>query len=200
MKTQAKSPAPTKWYALRVVSGKEKKIQQTIEANLRTEWAEYEWGSGVKNVLLLTEKVFKVRNGKRVMRERNSYPGYLIVEIEQRTDKNNVSVGMDEDLRDAINSLPGVIYFLGKNSPIALQEGELAKMMGKTDEMAESAAILEEIPEKGEPIKIIGGAFSGLNGVVEEVNRDKKRVKVIIKIFGKETIAELSLLEVDRVG
>lgn len=190
----------SKWYTLRVVSGQEKKIQENIEHFLQSEWVKDEWSEDLKSILLPTEKYYKIHNGKKISRERNRYPGYLFLEIKDGSMRNNTSSGMNVDLRDALNSLQNVMYFLGRENPIPLAEEEVVRMMGKLEEMTETATVLEEVPEKGESVKIKDGVFNGFTGVIEEVNKEKKRIKVIIKIFGKETVADLSLLEVERLN
>lgn len=190
----------SKWYTLRVVSGQEKKIQENIEHFLQSEWAKDEWATDLKSILLPTEKYYKIQNGKKVSRERNRYPGYLFLEVQDGSLRNNTASGMNVDLRDALNSLQNVMYFLGRENPTPLSEEEVVRMMGKLEEMAEHATVLEEVPERGESVKIKEGVFVGFTGVIEEVNKEKKRIKVIIKIFGKETVADLSLLEVERLS
>lgn len=190
----------SKWYTLRVVSGQEKNIQGNIEQFLQTEWSQDEWSADLKSILLPTEKYHKIQNGKKISRDRNRYPGYLFLEIQDGSMRNNTTSGMNVDLRDALTSLQNVMYFLGRENPIPLAEEEVVRMMGKLEEIAEHATVLEEVPEKGESVKIKDGVFNGFTGVIEEVNKEKKRIKVIIKIFGKETVVDLSLLEIERLS
>jgi transcriptional antiterminator NusG len=178
----------TKWYVLRVISGKEKKVKEYLDKEIsRGGWDQ------VKQVLLPLEKIFKVVNGKKVMRERNSYPGYVMIEI--------ASGKLSDDLRDVIKNTTNVIHFLGKDDPIALRKAEVNKMLGKMDEMAESGGISMSEPFiVGETIKIIEGPFNDFNGVIEEVNDEKKKLKVTVKIFGRSTPVELNYMQVEKIS
>jgi transcription termination/antitermination protein NusG len=178
----------TKWYVLRVVSGKEKKVKEYLDKEIsRGGWDQ------VKQVFLPVEKVYKVANGKKVMRERNYYPGYVMIEI--------ASGKLNDDLRDIIKNTSNVIHFLGKEDPIALRKSEVNKMLGKMDEMAEVGGISMSEPFiVGETIKIIEGAFNDFNGVIEEVNDEKKKLKVTVKIFGRSTPVELTYMQVEKIS
>ncbi len=179
----------TKWYVLRVVSGKERKVKEYLDKEI----ARSEWSKIVKQVFLPVEKVYKVVSGKKVMRERNYYPGYVMIEIEDGK--------LRDDLRDTVRSVPNVIHFLGKEDPIALRRAEVNKMLGKMDEMAESGGLgMSEPFIIGETIKIIEGPFNDFNGVIEEVNDEKKKLKVTVKIFGRSTPVELNYMQVDKIS
>lgn len=178
----------TKWYVLRVVSGKEKKVKEYLDKEInRGGWQQ------VKQVFLPVEKVYKVANGKKVMRERNYYPGYVMIEI--------ANGKLTDDLRDIIKNTTNVIHFLGKEDPIALRKAEVNKMLGKMDEMAESGGVSMVEPFiVGETIKIIEGPFNDFNGVIEEVNDEKKKLKVTVKIFGRSTPVELNYMQVEKIS
>jgi transcriptional antiterminator NusG len=154
----------TKWYVLRVVSGKERKVKEYLDKEIsRNGWTEI-----VKQVFLPVEKVYKVQNGKKVMRERNYYPGYVMIEV--------LEGKLGDDLRDTIKNTTSVIHFLGKENPIALRKAEVNKMLGKMDEMAEAGGVSMSEPFIiGETIKIIEGPFNDFNGVIEEVTMTKRR-------------------------
>jgi len=178
----------TKWFVLRVVSGKERKVKEYLDKEVsRGGWDQ------VKQVFLPVEKVYKVANGKKVMRERNYYPGYVMIEI-----SNNK---LTDDLRDIIKNTTNVIHFLGKENPIALRKAEVNKMLGKMDEMAEAGGLSMSEPFiVGETIKIIEGAFNDFNGIIEEVNDEKKKLKVSVKIFGRSQPVELTYMQVEKVS
>ena len=178
----------TKWYVLRVVSGKEKKVKEYLDKEVsRGGWDQ------VKQVFLPVEKVYKVANGKKVMRERNYYPGYVMIEI--------ANGKLTDDLRDIIKNTTNVIHFLGKENAIALRKAEVNKMLGKMDEMAEVGGISMSEPFiVGETIKIIEGPFNDFNGVIEEVNDEKKKLKVTVKIFGRSTPVELNYMQVEKIS
>jgi transcriptional antiterminator NusG len=187
--TIAQPETNTKWYVLRVVSGKEKKVKEYLDKEI----ARSGWSEVVKQVFLPVEKVYKVASGKKVVRERNYYPGYVMIEI--------ASGKLNDDLRDLIKNTTNVIHFLGKENPIALRKAEVNKMLGKMDEMAESGGISMVEPYiVGETIKIIEGPFNDFNGVIEEVNDEKKKLKVTVKIFGRSTPVELSYMQVEKIS
>jgi transcription termination/antitermination protein NusG len=178
----------TKWYVLRVVSGKERKVKEYLDKEISRGWQDV-----VKQVFLPVEKVYKVQNGKKVMRERNYYPGYVMVEITEGK--------LSDDLRDIIKNTSNVIHFLGKENPIALRKAEVNKMLGKMDEMAEAGGVTMSEPFiVGETIKIIEGPFNDFNGTIEEVNDEKKKLKVTVKIFGRSTPVELNYMQVEKIS
>src|SRR4026208_2473091 len=179
----------TKWYVLRVVSGKERKVKEYLDKEI----SRSSWDKVVKQVFLPVEKVYKVANGKKVVRERNYYPGYVMVEI--------LEGKLSDDLRDLIKNTNSVIHFLGKDNPIALRKAEVNKMLGKMDEMAEVGGVSMSEPFiVGETIKIIEGPFNDFNGVIEEVNDEKKKLKVTVKIFGRSTPVELNYMQVEKIS
>ena len=182
-------PQPdTKWYVLRVVSGKERKVKEYLDKEIgRSDYKDI-----VQQVFLPVEKVYKVLNGKKVVRERNYYPGYVMIEV--------LDGKMNDDLRDLVVATNSVIHFLGKENPISLRKAEVNKMLGRMDEMAETGGISMVEPFiVGETIKIIEGAFNDFNGVIEEVIDEKKKLKVTVKIFGRSTPVELSYMQVEKV-
>jgi transcription termination/antitermination protein NusG len=181
-------PDTTKWYVLRVVSGKERKVKEYLDKEISRDWSD-----SVKQIFLPVEKVYKVQNGKKVMRERNYYPGYVMIEI--------ANGKLSDDLRDLIKNTTNVIHFLGKDDPIALRKSEVNKMLGKMDEMAEAGGVSMSEPFiVGETIKIIEGPFNDFNGVIEEVNDEKKKLKVTVKIFGRSTPVELNYMQVEKIS
>jgi transcriptional antiterminator NusG len=192
--TPATPEKETKWYVLRVVSGKERKIKEYLDKDIiRNGWTET-----VKQVFLPVEKVYKVINGKKVMRERNFYPGYVMLEI--AGDKLN------DDMVLHISNINNVMHFLtdGKGSKgniICLRKSEVNKMLGKMDEMGEGGGLTMSEPFiVGETIKIIDGPFNDFNGVIEEVNDEKKKLKVQVKIFGRATPVELNYMQVEKIS
>jgi transcription termination/antitermination protein NusG len=178
----------TKWFVLRVVSGKERKVKEYLDKEI----ARSGWSDLVKQVFLPMEKVYKVQNGKKVMRERNFYPGYVMIEV--------LEGKLNDDLRDAIKNTTNVIHFLGKEDPIALRKAEVNKMLGKVDEMSDIGVTMSEPFIVGETIKIVDGPFNDFNGVIEEVNDEKKKLKVAVKVFGRATPVELNYMQVEKLG
>jgi transcription termination/antitermination protein NusG len=189
MENQTQQQLETKWFVLRVVSGKERKVKEYLDKEI----SRGGWDNIVKQVFLPVEKVYKVQNGKKVMRERNYYPGYVMIEISEGK--------LSDDLRDTIKNTTSVIHFLGKENPIALRKSEVNKMLGKMDEMAEAGGVSMSEPFiVGETIKIIEGPFNDFNGMIEEVNDEKKKLKVTVKIFGRSTPVELNYMQVEKLS
>ncbi|GGH58296.1 transcriptional antiterminator NusG [Filimonas zeae] len=190
---QQTEAAESKWYVLRVVSGKERKVKEYLDKDIaRSGWTEI-----VKQVFLPMEKVYKVQNGKKVMREKNYFPGYVMLEV---TDGK-----LNDDIIQHISNISNVMHFLtdGKGSKgniISLRKAEVNKMLGKVDEMNDQGVTLSEPFIVGETIKIIEGPFNDFNGVIEEVNDEKKKLKVTVKIFGRSTPVELNYVQVEKLA
>ncbi|MBO9150961.1 transcription termination/antitermination protein NusG [Chitinophaga sp. GCM10012297] len=178
----------TKWYVLRVVSGKEKKVKEYLDIEVRRG----DWGGIITQIFLPVEKVYKVQAGKKVMREKNFYPGYVMIEA--------IDGKMNDEVIQAIRNVSGVIHFLGKEKPIALRKSEVNKMLGKVDEISDQGLTMSEPYIVGETIKIIDGPFNDFNGVIEEVLEDKKKLKVTVKIFGRATPVELNFMQVEKIS
>lgn len=176
----------TKWYSLRVISGKERKIKERIELEVqRSGWKDF-----VVSVLVPTEKVYKIRNGKKVISERNILPGYILVEA--------VPGKFSGEMVTAIANIPNVIHFLGRTNPIPMQQAEANRLLGKVDESQDAGEQMLEPFIVGETVKIIDGAFSEFVGDVQEINEEKKKLKVIVKIFGRGTEVELNFMQVEK--
>ena len=187
--------AESKWYVLRVVSGKERKVKEYLDKDIsRNGWTEI-----VKQVFLPMEKVYKVQNGKKVMREKNYFPGYVMMEVID----NKAPIA--DDIVMHISNITNVMHFLtdGKGSKgniISLRKSEVNKMLGKVDEMNDMGGSISEPFIIGETIKIIEGPFNDFNGVIEEVNEEKKKLKVTVKIFGRSTPVELNYMQVEKLS
>ncbi len=183
----------TRYYALRVVSGKERSIKEYLDKDISRNG----WTNIVKQVFLPTEKVYKVQNGKKQMREKNLYPGYIFLEVFEGK--------LQDDLVQSISNVTNVMHFLtdGKGSKgtiVSLRKSEVNKMLGKVDEMNDQGVSISEPFIIGETIKIIEGPFNDFNGVIEEVNDEKKKLKVSVKIFGRSTPVELNYVQVEKLG
>lgn len=175
-----------KWYSLRVISGKEKKIKERIELEIQRS----EWGDFITQVIVPTEKVYKIRSGKKVMSERNILPGYILIEAEPSK--------LTGEVVQTIANIPNVIHFLGKNTPVPMQQSEANRLLGKVDESQDAGEQMLEPFLVGETIKIIDGPFTDFVGDVQEVNEEKKKLKVIVKIFGRGTEVELNFMQVEK--
>ncbi len=194
IKEVVETPADnTRYYALRVVSGKERSIKEYLDKDISRNG----WTNIVKQVFLPTEKVYKVQNGKKQMREKNLYPGYIFLEV--------FDGKLQDDLVQSISNVTNVMHFLtdGKGSKgtiVSLRKSEVNKMLGKVDEMNDQGISISEPFIIGETIKIIEGPFNDFNGVIEEVNDEKKKLKVSVKIFGRSTPVELNYVQVEKLG
>ena len=175
-----------RWYVLRVIGGKEKKVKEYIESEI----ASLGLQDYVSQVLIPTEKIYQVRNGKKISKERNFFPGYVMIEA--------ALVGeIPHMLRDITN----VIGFLADTKggdPVHMRLAEVNRILGKVDELAEQPEEISIPYFVGESVKVTDGPFNGFTGVIEEVNSDKKRLKVIVKIFGRKTPLELSFMQVEK--
>ena len=173
-----------KWYVLRAISGKESKIKEYIEADMKNS----SLGEYVSQVLIPTEKVYQVRNGKRIVKERSYLPGYVLIEAEL--------VG---EVAHQIRSTPNVIGFLGgANKPVPLRQSEVNRILGTVDELQENADEMNIPFVVGESVKVTYGPFSGFTGIIEEVNNEKKKLKVMVKIFGRKSPLVLDFLHVEK--
>jgi transcriptional antiterminator NusG len=173
-----------KWYVVRAISGKEKKAKEYIE----NEMAKRGWSNDVPSVLIPTEQVVSIRNGKKVVKDRNYFPGYVIIEADLR-----------DEIIPVIQNLPNVLDFLREREgkPIPMRQAEVNRILGKMDENVDGSEMMDRFII-GENVKVIDGPFNSFVGVVEEVNEDKKKLKVTVKIFGRKTPLELSFSQVEK--
>jgi transcriptional antiterminator NusG len=175
-----------KWYVVRAISGQEKKIKQYIEVEI----SRLKLNDFVSQVLIPTEKVIQIRNGKKTTKERSFYPGYVLIEA-----------NLSGEIPHIIKNITGVIGFLGETKggdPVPMRISEVNRILGKVDELTESEGTVASNYMVGESVKVINGPFNGFNGVIEEVMEDKKKIKVTVKIFGRKTPVELNFGEVER--
>ena len=175
-----------KWYVVRAISGKEKKVKQYIESEI----ARLKLTNYVSQVLIPTEKVIQMRNGKKVNKERSFFPGYILVEA--------ALVG---EIPHILKNVPGVLGFLGETKggePVPMRLSEVNRILGKVDELAENEATLINQFVVGETVKVINGPFNTFTGTIEDINEEKKKLKVMVKIFGRKTPLELGFMEVEK--
>ncbi len=176
------------WYVLRAIGGKEKKVKEYIEAEVRNSGlSDY-----ISQVLIPIEKVYQIRNGKKISRDRVSYPGYVLIEAH-----------LTGEIPYILRNVPNVMGFLGdvKDSAIAavpLRKDEVSRILGFVDEMANSEEVNETPFLVGESVKVIEGPFASFVGVIEEINEETKKLTVSVKIFGGKTPMELSFVQVEK--
>jgi len=176
-----------KWYVVRAVSGQENKVKNYIETEIsRLGMADY-----ISQVLVPTEKVVTVRDGKKIAKDRVYFPGYVMVEA-----------NLTGEIPHIIKSITGVIGFLGETKggdAVPLRLSEVNRMLGKVDELSVKTDNVSIPFTVGETIKVTDGPFNGFNGTVEKVNEDKRKLEVMVKIFGRKTPLELSFMQVEKV-
>ncbi|MBP1839551.1 transcription termination/antitermination protein NusG [Formosa algae] len=177
-----------KWYVVRAVSGQENKIKAYIENEItRLGLQDY-----VDQVLVPTEKVIQIRNGKKIQKEKVYFPGYIMVQA-----------NLTGEVPHIIRSVTNVIGFLGETKggdPVPLRQSEVNRMLGKVDELTVDTETNVAIPyDIGETVKVIDGPFNGFDGTIEKINEEKRKLEVMVKIFGRKTPLELNYMQVEKV-
>ena len=176
-----------KWYVVRAVSGQENKVKSYIETEIsRLGMSDY-----ISQVLVPTEKVVQVRDGKKISKDKVYIPGYVMIEA-----------NLVGEIPHIIKSITGVIGFLGEvkgGDPVPLRLSEVNRMLGKVDELSVNTDN-QSIPfTVGEVVKVVDGPFNGFNGSIEKINEEKRKLEVMVKIFGRKTPLELSFMQVEKV-
>ena len=172
------------WYVLRAVSGKEMKVKEYIDAEIKTG----RLGGHVSQVLIPTEKVKALRGSKQVIKERLYLPGYVLVEARL----------VGETVHELRNT-PNVLGFLGgMDNPTPLRESEVNRILGKVDELENEPQEIEIPYIVGENVKVTDGPFSGFSGVIEKIDEEKRKVTVIVKVFGRSTGLDLGFMQVEK--
>jgi transcriptional antiterminator NusG len=179
------------WYVIRAVSGQEKKIKSYLD----NEIIRQKLDEIIPQVLIPSEKVYEMRNGKKRVREKSFFPGYIMI---------SADLGNNRAL-DLILNMPGVLGFLGNSQvgtttkvPVPLRQSEVNRMLGRMEEEAQEVAAPTVGYLKGENVKVVDGPFGGFIGTVEEVFDDRKKLNVVVKIFGRSTPVELSYAQVEK--
>ena len=175
-----------KYYVLRAVSGKEQQVKEYIEAEMKhTDLGQY-----VFDVLIPMERTYQIRNGKKIAKDRPYYPGYVFVQA--------LLVG---EVQHKLRYTPNVLGFLEANpEPSPLRPSEVKRMLGVMDELTEKADDIEIEFFIGEKVKVAFGPFAGFFGEVTEVQNEKKKLKLLVKVFGRETQMEVDFMQVEKEG
>jgi transcriptional antiterminator NusG len=177
-----------KWYVIRAIGGKEKKVKEQIDSEVaRLSLQDY-----ISQVLIPTEKVYQIRNGKKISKERNYFPGYVLIEA--------ALIGEIPHILKNITNVIGFLGAKGDENPTPLRVSEVNRILGKVDELAATDEELNVPFFVGETVKVVDGPFNSFTGVIEEVNEEKKKLKVMVKIFGRKTPLELSFMQVEKEG
>ena len=170
-----------KWYAIRTFSGQERKIMESIIATVKREGMD----DRIFEVLVPTDNVIEMRDGKKRSRKKVFFPGYVLVQMD-----------LDKETRYLIEDAYGVLNFIGPgNNPASLQEKEVKRVLGDSDESKHKNVMAAPF-SVGDSIKVTDGPFNDFTGYVQEINEEKQKVKVMVSIFGRATPVELDFLQV----
>lgn len=173
-----------KWYIIHAYSGFERKVRESLESRI----AAFGLQNKIGRIMIPTEPVTELRNGKKYTIERVFLPGYVLVEMD-----------LDNDLWHVIKNTPRVTGFLGTgDSPVALSEQEVSSILFRSDVSKDKPALKIKF-DKGEQVRINEGPFANFTGAVDEVNEDKQTLKVMVSIFGRSTPVEIEFSKVDKV-
>jgi len=173
-----------KWYVLRSVSGKETKVREYLESMIK----KTDLGKYISQVLIPTEKTYTVRNGKKVMKERAYLPGYVLIEAE-----------LTGEVIHELKNINFVAGFLPNTSdPQPLRDSEAKRILGAMDELEEGNDEMDVKFYVGENVKVTSGPFNTFSGEIEEVNEERKKLKVMVKIFGRQQLLELGYMQVEK--
>ena len=177
----------SKWYVIRAVSGQEAKIKDYIVSEIER----LGFSKKLEDILVPTEKIVQIRNGKKISKERTYFPGYIMIKAD-----------LTGELPHVIKSVTNVIGFLGETKggdPVPLRSAEVNRMLGKVDELSLSTEQINIPYVEGENIKVIDGPFNGFTGAIEKINEEKRKLEVMVKIFGRKTPLELSYMQVEKL-
>ncbi len=175
-----------RWYVVRAVSGKERKVKEYLDLEI----SRLKLDDFISQVLIPTEKVFQLRNGKKISKEKAYLPGYVLIEA-----------ALIGEVPHVIKSIPNVIGFLGTEKggdPVPMRISEVNRILGKVDELSETEEEMKIPYVIGESVKVIDGPFNNFSGTIEEINEEKKKLKVMVKIFGRKNLLELNYMQVEK--
>ncbi len=171
-----------KWYVVRTFSGHENKVKALIDAELKDN---EELRARIFDVLVPTEKVFEVKDGKKKTKKKNFFPGYILINAD-----------LDNKVKDFISNTPSVMGFLGGKNPAPLQSDEVKRIVGRISQSEETERT-ETIFRNGDFVKIIDGPFNNFSGIIQEVNEEKMKIKVMVSIFGRKTPVEIDFIQAE---
>jgi transcriptional antiterminator NusG len=192
------SESSKKWYVLRAAGGKEKKAKEYLEKEIERRGLQ----DLVSQVLVPTEKVYRIRDGKRVCTERLFYPGYVLIEAELTGELQHIIRNEIPHMSGFLTEKQDVKRGDGKTQieklPTPIRQDEVDRILGKKDEMADTEAVTVVDYQVGDAVKITDGPFEGFDGTVEEIVEDRSKLKVMVMIFGRKTLLELNFTQVTK--
>ena len=192
------SESSKKWYVLRAAGGKEKKAKEYLEKEIERRSLQ----DLVSQVLVPTEKVYRIRDGKRICTERLFYPGYVLIEAELTGELQHIIRNEIPHMSGFLTEKRDVARGTGKAQeeklPIPLRDDEVRRILGEQDEMANAETETMIDYKTGDAVKITDGPFTGFDGTVEEIVEDRSKLKVMVMIFGRKTILELNFTQVAK--
>jgi transcription termination/antitermination protein NusG len=181
-----------KWYVLKVVSGQEKKVKSYLEA----ESARQKLEDCITQVLIPSEKVYEMRAGKKKIKERNFFPGYMLIHAELSSGR----------VSHVVKNIPGVLGFLSargwsiSKTPAPLRQAEVNRILGRVDEANDGDLRPNSPFAVGEKVKVVDGPFNGFSGNIQEIFEERKKLNITVKIFERNTPIELSYVQVEKIA
>ena len=171
-----------RWYVVRTYSGHENKVKTFLETEIEAAGL----ADRIAGVLVPSEKVFEIKEGKKKSKTKTFFPGYILVEVV-----------LDKATKHFILNTPSVISFVGpKGEPVALQPDEVRRLIGKMEERKDTEVMV--VPFRvGDPVKVIDGPFNNFTGFVQDINEEKMKLRVMVSIFGRKTPVELDFSQVE---
>jgi len=172
-----------KWYAIRTITGHEKRVKSFIDSEVPIVGLEHK----IAQVLIPEEKVFEVKGGKKKIKFKNFFPGYVLLEAM-----------LDDEVSNFVSRTPSVLKMVGsKNEAVPLREDEIKRILGRINDSEEKEKIDVQF-EKGDLVKVINGPFVNFNGTINDINLEKMKVKVMVSIFGRKTPIELDFTQIEK--
>lgn len=172
-----------KWYAIRTITGHEKRVKTFLESEIPIAGLEFK----ITQVLIPEEKVFEVKSGKKKVKFKNFFPGYVLIEAV-----------LDDEVSNFISRTPSVLKMVGsKDEAVPLREDEIKRILGRINESEDKEKIDVQF-EKGDLVKVINGPFVNFNGTINDINLERMKVKVMVSIFGRKTPIELDFTQIEK--
>ncbi len=175
------------WYVLRVMGGKERKTVELLEKEIdRLGIHDF-----INQILVPTEKVYQIRNGKKISKEKNFFPGYILLEA-----------NLTGEVPHVLKNVTNVLGFLGATKggvPVPMRKNEINRILGKVDDMSLADEQVNIPFVVGESVKVIDGPFNSFHAEIEAIDEQKKKLQLMVKIFGRKTPLELNFMQVEKI-